>query len=77
MRFANVIAAVFVSLSLTATADARVKLKEACGADIDKFCKDMKKGTAACLRTHATELQPGCSDALKQRDAEKAAKQPS
>ncbi|MGO9171717.1 MAG: cysteine rich repeat-containing protein [Rhodomicrobium sp.] len=73
--FAGVIA-VLTIVSLSGFADARVKLKHACGADLEKFCKDVKKGEGrkACLRTHASELQPGCADALKERDAEKAAK---
>jgi len=73
--FTGVIAALTI-VSLSGFADARVKLKQACGTDLEKFCKDVKKGEGrkACLRTHTSELQPGCADALKERDAEKAAK---
>ncbi len=77
MRITSVILAAFVSVFLASGVDARVKIKEACSADLDKFCQDAKKGgRIACLRSHASELQPGCADALKQRDAEKG-KQPS
>ena len=74
MRSLGFIAAVFTLVSFPGFADARVKLKDACGTDLEKFCKDVKKGKAACLRGHATELQPGCTDALKERDAAKVEK---
>jgi hypothetical protein len=77
MRVFGTVVAVLALLSLSGIADARVKLKQACGADLEKFCKEVKKGEGrkACLRSHAFELQPACSDALKERDAEKAGKQ--
>ena len=76
MRVCGSFVAILAIVSLTGMADARVKLKKACAADLEKFCRDVKKGEGrkACLRGHASELQPGCSDALKERDAEKAAK---
>ncbi len=76
MRVFGSVIAVLVLVSLSGMADAKVKLKKACGADLEKFCADVKKGEGrkACLRTHASELQPSCADALKERDAEKAAK---
>jgi hypothetical protein len=76
MRTFGFMAAVFAVASFSTLADAKVKLKDACGSDLEKFCKDVKKGEGrkACLRTHSSELQPGCTDALKERDAEKAAK---
>lgn len=77
MRSVGLMAAMFFALaSLGNAAEAKVKLKDACGADLEKFCKDVKKGGGrkACLRTHAAELQPSCTDLLKQRDAEKASK---
>ncbi|HZV20507.1 MAG TPA: hypothetical protein VE986_03075 [Hyphomicrobiales bacterium] len=74
MRKVAVLGAGLALAAFALQAEARVKLKEACGADIEKFCKDVKKGRAACLRSHASELQPGCADALQQRDAEKAGK---
>ena len=69
-----VLALMFISMS--GIADAKVKLKRACSADLEKFCPDVKKGEGrkACLRLHAQELQPGCAEALRQRDAEKAGK---
>jgi len=76
MRVFGGLMAILAIASLTGMADAKVKLKKACAADLEKFCGDIKKGEGrkACLRGHASELQPGCSDALKERDAEKAAK---
>lgn len=77
MRMLQILAAVAACALLAGAADAKVKLKVACGADLEKFCKDVKKGEGrkACLRSHEAELQPTCADELKARDAEKAAKQ--
>ncbi len=74
MRIFGGVILVLAVVSLSGFADARVKLKKACGADLEKFCKDIEKGHGrkACLRTHEAELQPACRDALKERDAEKA-----
>ncbi len=60
---------------LFSASQAKTKLKDACGTDLEKFCKDVAKGNGrkACLRTHSTELQPACADLLKERDADKAA----
>jgi hypothetical protein len=79
MRLFGLMAVALTLVCFCGLADARVKLKDACGADLEKFCKDVKKGDGrkACLRTHASDLQPSCTDALKERDAEKAAKKPS
>lgn len=76
MRILQIVAAITACVFFAGSAEAKVKLKEACGADLEKFCKDVKKGEGrkACLRTHAAELQPGCADELKARDAAKAAK---
>ena len=76
MRTFTIAAAVLGLALLSGAADAKVKLKVACGADLEKFCKDVKKGEGrkACLRSHEAELQPSCADELKARDAAKAAK---
>jgi hypothetical protein len=76
MRTYGMAAAIAACALFAVSAEAKVKLKEACGADLQKFCKDVKKGEGrkACLRTHAAELQPSCAEELKARDAEKAAK---
>jgi Cysteine rich repeat len=76
MRVFGFVVSVLAVVSLSGMAPARVRLGKACGDDIEKFCKDVKRGEGrkACLRSHASELQPSCTDALKQRDAEKAAK---
>ncbi len=76
MRIIGIVVAILAIITAGGLADAKVKIKKACGTEIEKFCKDVKKGEGrkACLRSHAAELQPRCSDALKERDAEKAAK---
>jgi hypothetical protein len=76
MRVFGFVIWVLAVVSLSGMAPARVKLGKACGDEIEKFCKDVKKGEErrACLRGHSTELQPSCVDALKQRDAEKLTK---
>jgi hypothetical protein len=76
MRVFGFVMSVLAVVSLGGMAPARVRLSKACGADIEKFCKEVKKGEGrkACLRSHAPELQPSCTDALKQRDAEKASR---
>jgi mannose/fructose/N-acetylgalactosamine-specific phosphotransferase system component IID len=53
MRTFTITAAVLGLALLSGVADAKVKLKVACGADLEKFCKDVKKGEGrkACLRT--------------------------
>ncbi len=76
MRTFGILAASVALVGFIGVAEARVKLKDACGTDLEKFCKDVKKGDGrkACLRTHSAELQPSCTDELKERDADKAAK---
>lgn len=42
--------------------------KEACGADVEKFCKDIQPGGGRimkCLRGHESELSPDCRQALQ------------
>jgi hypothetical protein len=76
MRTFTIAAAVLGLALLSGAADAKVKLKVACGTDLEKFCKDVKKGEGrkACLRSHEAELQPSCADELKARHAAKAVK---
>ncbi len=76
MHTFRILAALAACALFSVSADAKVKLKEACGADLEKFCKDVKKGEGrkACLRTHLAELQPRCVEELKARDVEKAGK---
>ncbi len=59
-----------------ASAEAKVKYSAACKGDLEKFCKDIKKGGGrkACLRTHASELQADCTAALKEADETKVKK---
>ncbi len=74
MRVIAIVVGVLAAVSLSGMAPAKVRLKQVCGADLDKFCEGVKKGEGrkACLRSHASELQPGCAEELKRRDAEKA-----
>jgi hypothetical protein len=76
MRVFGFVMLVLTAVSLSGMAPARVRLSKACGDEIEKFCKDVKRGEGrkACLRSHAFELQASCTDALKQRDAEKLTK---
>jgi hypothetical protein len=76
MRVFGFVVSVLAVVSLSGMAPARVRLGKACGDEIERFCKAVKKGEGrkACLRSHASELQPSCMDALKQRDAEKTAR---
>jgi hypothetical protein len=76
MRTLTILAAITACGLFAGSAESKVKLKEACGQDLEKYCKDVKKGEGrkACLRTHAAELQPSCVEELKTRDAGKAAK---
>jgi hypothetical protein len=76
MRVFGIVVLVLAFVSMSGIADARVKLKKACAADLEKFCPEVKKGDGrkACLRTHESDLQPSCVEALKERDAEKAGK---
>ncbi len=42
--------------------------QEACSSDIDKFCKDIQPGEGRiirCLREHAQEISPGCSEKIE------------
>jgi hypothetical protein len=51
---------------------------EACKADREKFCADVKPGNGAiikCMKAHESELSPACKafgDAMKQKFQEKA-----
>jgi hypothetical protein len=76
MRIFSGVLAVLAAVSLWGIADAKVKIKKVCGPDLERFCKDVKKGEGrkACLAGHASELQPVCRDALKARIAGKAEK---
>jgi len=76
MHTFRILAALAACALFSVSADAKVKLKKACGADLEKYCQDVKKGEGrkACLRTHLADLQPSCADELKARDEAKAGK---
>ena len=50
------------------------KFRQACGADVQKFCQTAEKGRGAmraCLESHATELSDSCKSARAERSATK------
>jgi Cysteine rich repeat len=45
------------------------KVRDACRADVDRFCKDVKPGAGRireCLKTHQADLSEGCRTAIKE-----------
>lgn len=45
------------------------KVREACRADVDRLCKDVKPGHGQireCLKAHAAELSDGCKAAINE-----------
>ncbi len=76
MRVFSAVVATLAAVALWGTAGAKVKIKTACGPDLERYCKDVKKGEGrkACLAGHAPDLQPVCRDALKERSAKTARK---
>ena len=49
------------------------RVREACAADIAKFCPDVQAGggrVRECFRAHKDELSDGCKAALKEMRAE-------
>ncbi len=71
MRFASVAAFVVAAASLNAfplSAHEGRGPGRACGAEKEKFCADVKRGSGGmkeCLRQHASELSPGCAEAME------------
>lgn len=48
------------------------KVREACGDDLARFCKDIKPGGGRireCLRAHEQELSDGCKVAIRDAQA--------
>ena len=48
----------------------RHPMRKACAEDVKKLCADVKVGegrVVQCLKQHAQELTPGCSDVMQQR----------
>lgn len=48
------------------------KVREACRADVDRLCKDVKPGHGQireCLKTHQAELSDGCKAAIEEARA--------
>lgn len=71
---------VTVLLSATAYAassDALQAGRAACRQDVQHFCSDVQHGHGRiiqCLQQHSSELSEGCSQALQQRQASRAAR---
>ena len=45
------------------------KVRQACRADVERLCKDVKPGEGRireCLKTHAAELSDGCKAAISE-----------
>lgn len=58
-----------VNASTTLAQDAPPTVAQACKADRQKFCADMKPGDgklAACMKQHEAELSPECAAARKE-----------
>lgn len=50
-------------------------VREACAADVKKFCADVQPGGGrirACIAQHRDDLSQGCRDALQQARAHRA-----
>jgi hypothetical protein len=63
------VAAAAFALGVAAPASAAPagKVREACKADVEKFCKDIKPGGGriiACLKGHEAEVSAGCKAAF-------------
>jgi hypothetical protein len=44
--------------------EARLKMRAACAADVQKFCADVARGALqSCMREHRAELSPECAAA--------------
>jgi hypothetical protein len=55
-----------------AKAEARAKVREACAADVAKFCASIEKARGArrtCLEAHDKDLSAGCKAARVEREA--------
>jgi hypothetical protein len=57
------------------------KLRAACGTDLQTHCANVARGTEQgrgemrqCIDTNKTKFSAGCQSALKERDAERAAR---
>ena len=56
-------------------APAKGKFREACGAELDKFCAAVPRGKGlkrACLESHSSELSDGCKARLAAHASKKA-----
>lgn len=59
--------AVFSSLSFAADAPQRGGMRDACKADVDKLCPQVKPGggrITACLKQNASQISDTCKDAI-------------
>lgn len=56
--------------------EARVKMRAACAADVQKFCANVERAKGAmriCLDAHETQLSDSCKAARVERAAARAA----
>ena len=59
----------------TAAPEARVKVRAACAADVQKFCANIERAKGAmrgCLEAHDAQLSAGCKAARAERAAARA-----
>ena len=59
----------------TAAPEARAKMREACAADVQKFCADIERAKGAmrtCLEAHDSQVSAGCKAARAERAAARA-----
>jgi hypothetical protein len=58
-----------------AAPEAREKMREACAADVQKFCANIERAKGAmrtCLEAHDAQLSTGCKAARAERAAARA-----
>jgi hypothetical protein len=68
--------AVFSSVSFAADAPQRGGARDACKADVDKLCAQVKPGggrIAACLKQNASQISEPCKDAISHMREQKKA----
>ena len=59
----------------TAASEARVRVRAACAADVQKFCANVERAKGAmrgCLQANETQLSEGCKAARAERAAARA-----
>jgi hypothetical protein len=58
-----------------AVPEARAKVREACAADVQRYCANIERAKGAmrsCLQAHEAQLSEGCRAARSEREAARA-----